>query len=235
MLKAHKLNVAYGILQVLWDVSFNVEKGEIVALIGPNGAGKTTTLLTLAGINTPISGEIYFNNSRITTLSPYERVELGLTLVPEGRKIFPYLTVYENLLSGAYSRRARKKIKDSIEFVTNLFPVLKERKNQLAYTLSGGEQQMLAIGRALMSCPSLLMLDEPSWGLAPTIIETIMTTIKKLREEGITILIVEQNVMDALEISDRAYVLETGRIVLEGYGKDLVNNDYIRRVYLGIA
>lgn len=235
MLKANKLNVGYGILQVLWDVSFNIEKEEIVALIGPNGAGKTTTLLTLAGINNPISGEIYFNNSRINTLSPYERVELGLTLVPEGRRIFPYLTVYENLLSGAYSKRARKKIEDSFDFVTSLFPILKERKNQLAYTLSGGEQQMLAIARALMSRPSLLMLDEPSWGLAPTVIETIMATVKKLREEGITILIVEQNVMDALEVSDRVYVLETGKIILEGKGRDLVNNDYIRRVYLGIT
>lgn len=234
MLEVKNINVFYGLTQTLWNVSLRVNKGEIISIIGSNGAGKTTTLLTISGILRPKSGEIYFDGTKINTLESFKIVDLGIAQVPEGRRLFPYMTVLENLLIGAYTPRARKKIDDSLEFIFNLFPWFKERRNQLANTLSGGEQQMLAIGRGLMSAPSLLMLDEPSLGLAPYLVDAIFDVIKRIREEGITILLVEQNVRESLEISDRAYVLETGRIVLEGEGKELLRDKRIRKAYLGI-
>jgi len=234
MLQVKSINVFYGSMQALWNVSIEVKKGEIVAIIGSNGAGKTTTLMTISGILRPKPGEIYFNGTRIDSLEPFQIVDLGISHVPEGRRVFPYMTVLENLLIGAYTPRAKKRIKDSLEFVFNLFPRLKERKKQLANTLSGGEQQMLAIGRGLMASPSLLMLDEPSLGLAPNLVDAIFDVIEQIRKEGVTILLVEQNVREALEIADRAYVLETGKIVMEGKAKELLEDERIKKAYLGI-
>ncbi len=234
MLRVNNLNVFYGHLHVLWDVSLEVEKGEIVAVIGPNGAGKTTLLRSISRIIPIKSGEITFNGVRIDTLPPHKVVELGIVQVPEGRHLFPYLTVMQNLILGTYPKRARKNIEDTLEWVYSLFPILKERKNQVARTLSGGEQQMLAIARALMSKPELLMLDEPSQGLAPKIVLDVFNAIKKINEEGITILLVEQNVHYALKISNRAYVLENGRIVLKGNSEELLSNEYVKKAYLGI-
>jgi len=235
MLEVRRIGVSYGPFKVLWDVSIRVDEKEIVALIGPNGAGKTTTLITIAGLKHPDSGEILYNEERIDHLESSERVERGIALVPEGKRLFPYMSVRENLILGAYTKRARKKMKDRLEYVFTIFPRLKERKDQLALTLSGGEQQMLAIGRALMSIPHLLMLDEPSQGLAPTLVDIIFKVIEHIREEEkVSILLVEQHVAEALEISDRAYVLETGRIVLHGASRELLQDERIVRTYLGL-
>jgi branched-chain amino acid transport system ATP-binding protein len=235
MLEVRRIGVSYGPFKVLWDVSIRVDEKEIVALIGPNGAGKTTTLITIAGLKHPDSGEILYNEERIDHLESSERVERGIALVPEGKRLFPYMTVRENLILGAYTKHARKKMKDRLEYVFTIFPRLKERKDQLALTLSGGEQQMLAIGRALMSIPHLLMLDEPSQGLAPTLVDIIFKVIEHIREEEkVSILLVEQHVTEALEISDRAYVLETGRIVLHGASRELLQDERIVRTYLGL-
>ncbi|MEM1583025.1 MAG: ABC transporter ATP-binding protein [Candidatus Bathyarchaeia archaeon] len=235
MLDVRKLNVSYGSIRVLWDVSLKVSNGEIVSIIGSNGAGKSTILKTIMGLLNPTSGEIEFNGSKLYREPPNKRVELGLAYVPEGRMIFRTLSVFENLELGAYTKRAREKFYDTIEWVYQLFPRLKERANQIAGSLSGGEQQMLAIGRALMSRPKLLMLDEPSLGLAPTIIKTLFKVIKNLNNEGLTILLVEQNVYYSLNVSHRAYVLEKGKVVLQGLSHELLNNSLIKESYIGIS
>lgn len=233
MLTVRNLSVSYGSIRVLWDVSLNVSKGEIVSLIGSNGAGKSTTLKTIAGLLNPISGEIEFEGIKINRQPPNKRVELGIAYAPEGRKIFSTLTTLENLELGAYTKRAREKFHDTIEWVYQLFPVLKERANQIAGSLSGGEQQMLAIGRALMSRPKLLMLDEPSLGLAPTVVKTLVKVIENLNKEGVTILLVEQNVHYSLRVSHRAYVIEKGNIIMHGPSHELLMNPSIKESYLG--
>jgi len=234
MLALNGINVYYGVLHALQDISINVNEGELVVVIGPNGAGKTTLLNTIAGLLRLKRGEIKFDGKRIDDLSPYKRVEEGLVLVPEGRGNFSRLTVIENLELSAYTKRAREKRDETLEEVFKLFPILKERKHQRAGTLSGGEQQMLAIGRGLMARPRLLMLDEPSLGLAPKIVLQIFSTLRHLKEEGITILLIEQNAHRALELADRAYLLETGRIAMEGRGEELLQDARLRKLYLGI-
>ncbi len=234
LLELQKINAGYGDLQVLWDVDLSVDKGEIVSLLGSNGAGKTTTLRVVSGLLKPFSGKVMFNGRDITKLPSNKRVEMGLALVPEGRQLFPEMTVLDNLEMGAYTKRARDKFHDTLEWVFTLFPKLKERRTQLAGTMSGGEQQMLAIARGLMSRPEVLMMDEPSMGLAPKLVLEIFGTVKKLREEGVTILLVEQNAKAALDVSDRAYILETGKIVLHGPAQELLGMDEVRKAYLGI-
>lgn len=234
MLKVDGINVFYGDVQVLWEVSFEVDEGEIMVIVGSNGAGKTTTLKTTSGLLHPASGTIRFLGEKIDRVSPHRVVEMGIAHIPEGRRLFPYMTTLENLEMGAYTSRARGKRKENLEWVFELFPILRERKDQLAGTLSGGEQQMLAIGRGLMSGPRLLMLDEPSLGLAPMLVLEVFETVKRINEQGVTIILVEQNVHHALELADRAYVLENGRITLEGTGKELLENDYVKEAYLGL-
>ncbi len=234
MLDLDRINAHYGGAQVLYDVSLRVEEGELVALVGSNGAGKTTTLKTISGLLRPSSGNIYFLKERISNLPPNIIAEKGISLVPEGRRLFPFLTIQENLEIGAYKREARKKVRDNIEWVYQLFPILKERRSQLAYTLSGGEQQMLAIGRALMSKPKLLLLDEPSLGLGPIVYNKIFNVLKEINGQGVTILLVEQNVQISLKLAKRAYVMENGRIILEGEGEKLLMDENLKRSYLGI-
>jgi branched-chain amino acid transport system ATP-binding protein len=234
MLELNGLSVFYERVQVLWDVSFSVHEGEVVTLLGSNGAGKSTTVKTIQGLLRPGAGNIRFMNRSITGLPPYRIVEAGIALVPEGREIFPKMTALENLMLGSYVPRARDSVNARLEWIFQLFPQLAERKKQLAGTMSGGEQQMLAIARALMSKPKLLMLDEPSLGLAPVIVLQVFEIVQKLKDEGVTVLLVEQNVHHALEISDRAYILEKGRVILEGQGSDLLNNHYVREAYLGM-
>jgi branched-chain amino acid transport system ATP-binding protein len=234
MLEVNGINVFYGDIQALWDVSFEVEEGELVVIVGSNGAGKTTTLKTISGLMHPDGGSIRFLGQRIDQASPHRIVEMGIAHIPEGRGLFPYMTVLENLEMGAYTRRARAKKDKSLEWVYGLFPILAERRGQLAGTLSGGEQQMLAIGRGLMSRPRLLMLDEPSLGLAPMLVLDVFETVKQINEQGVTVMLVEQNVRHALELADRAYVLENGRTTLQGTGKELLENDYVKEAYLGM-
>jgi len=234
LLEVKDLDVAYGKIQVLWGVSFKVYKGEVVALVGSNGAGKTTTLKTIMGLIKPIKGAVLFEGRRIDGLPTHSIVKMGVTLVPEGRQLFPELSVYDHLIAGAYLLKDKDVIRERLEFVYDLFPVLKERRSQKAGTLSGGEQQMLAIGRALMSMPKLMMFDEPSLGLAPKLVDAILDTIARLRYEGITILLVEQNVRAALEISDRGYVIENGRIILEGRSSELLESERVKKAYLAI-
>lgn len=234
MLEVKDINVFYGDLQVIWGVSFNVNKGEIVCLIGANGAGKSTILKTISGLLRPNPGEIVFDGHRIHLVKPFRLVELGIVHVPEGRRLFTEMTVEENLDMGSLKGQSRLKREESKEMVFELFPRLKERRHQIAGTLSGGEQQMLAIGRGLMARPRLMMFDEPSLGLAPILVKEIFNVIKKIREEGTTVLIVEQNVKQTLSISDRAYVLENGRIVLEGTGQDMLGNEHVKTAYLGV-
>jgi branched-chain amino acid transport system ATP-binding protein len=234
MLEVHNLCSCYGRVQVLWDVSLTVNEGEIVALVGANGAGKTTLLNTISGFLPPSSGEIVFMGNRIDGRPPHQIVELGISYVPQGGRLFPDMTVRENLELGAYSPRAWKKRGESLDRVYGLFPRLKERENQLARTLSGGEQQMLAMARGLMACPKLCIFDEMSYGLAPRVVSEVFRLIKGLRDQGITVLLIEQNVRQALEIADRAYVLESGRVVLEGAGEELLGSDYVRQAYLGL-
>jgi branched-chain amino acid transport system ATP-binding protein len=234
MLKVDNIHVYYGEAEALRGVSLNVERGEMIAIVGANGAGKTTTLRTIAGLIKPRKGVIELDGERIDKLPPYEIVKRGVALVPEGRGIFPEMTVWENLLLGAYTRKDRNEIMDNLKRVYELFPKLEERKKQLAGTLSGGEQQMLAIGRALMLNPKILMLDEPSLGLAPTLVQKIFEVLQLIHKQGTTILLVEQNVHWALNASDRAYVLENGRIVLEGNSRELLNSKYVKQAYLGI-
>lgn len=233
MLKLNGINVFYGTIHALHDISFEVNEGEIVSLIGANGAGKTTTLHSISGILQPKSGEISFMGKPITGVSANAIVEKGLCQVPEGRRIFANLTVLENLEMGAYTRKDKAKIKDDYEIVYSRFPRLKERVKQIAGTLSGGEQQMLAMGRALMSKPKLLLLDEPSMGLAPLLVKEIFSIIKDINKTGTTVLLVEQNANMALSISNRAYVLETGYIVTSGDAKTLASSEEVRKAYLG--
>ncbi len=235
MLVVEKLSTGYGEAQVLFSVSLSVEKDSITTLLGSNGAGKTTTLKAITGLLPAWEGRIVFNGKDITTTPAHKRVWLGMALVPEGRRLWPQLTVEENLLLAARATpRAREKMEENLEIVYQLFPRLRERKKQLAGTLSGGEQQMLAIARALMTAPSLLLLDEPSLGLAPKLVIDVLETIKRLRDEyGLTVLLVEQNVHMALRIADYGYVLENGRIVVEGVPEKLLESDALRRAYLG--
>jgi branched-chain amino acid transport system ATP-binding protein len=230
----NEINVSISGFEILTDISFEVNANEIVAIIGPNGAGKSTLLKTIMGIYEPLSGSIEFKGNDITHLPPYKIVELGIALIPEGRRLFPSLSVLQNLKLGAYTRRARKKQKETLEFVFNLFPILEKRKNQLAGTLSGGEQQMLAIARGLMSAPELLLIDECSLGLSPKVTFEVFQVIEKLRNEEITILIVDQNARYVLEIADRGYVLESGRVFLEDEAKSLMENEHVKKSYLGL-
>lgn len=235
MLNVNEINVFYGHFQALWNVSLRVEKGETIALIGSNGAGKTTTLKTILGLLRPEPGSIEFEGVRLDALPPHSIVERGIAYAPQGRGLFPYMSTLDNLRMGAYTRGARKRVHENMEYVFSIFPILEERKKQLAGTLSGGEQQMLNIGRALMSGPKLLLLDEPSEGLAPKIVLQLFDVISRLKKkEGVTILIVEQNVHKALEISDRAYVAEAGKIVLSGEAHELMRNELVQKTYLGI-
>jgi len=238
MFEVQGLNAGYGQVQVLWDVSLRVEQGEIVSVLGPNGAGKSTLLRTALGMLRPMgtdkANSITYRNQRIDGLKPEQIVRLGIALITEERHLFPDMTVLDNLKMGSYIRRAKEKRAESLGLIFNLFPRLEERKNQMAKTLSGGERQMLAIGRALMSKPDLLMIDEPSIGLQPLLIAKIFDTIKEIREKGVTILMVEQNVYFTLEISHRAYVLENGKIVMEGTGKALLDNSHIKKAYLAM-
>jgi len=231
MLKIDDLKVNYGGIEAVKGISFEVPEKEIVTLIGANGAGKSTILRTIAGLVKPASGRIFFKNQEITALPSNQIVSLGITLVPEGRRVFPDLTVLENLKIGAYLRK--DKLDDDLRWVFDLFPRLKERTWQAAGTLSGGEQQMLVVGRALMSRPQLMMMDEPSLGLAPLIVKGIFEIIKEINKQGVTILLIEQNANMALHTADTAYVLETGRLVMNGSGKELLNNEVIKKAYLG--
>ena len=233
MLTVENLNVYYGMIHALKNVSFHVEEGEIVALIGANGAGKTTTLQTVSGMLQAKSGSVHFENQDITKMPSHRIVQLGISHVPEGRRMFANLTVYENLRMGAYTRKDKKEIEESLARVYERFPRLKERTRQLAGTLSGGEQQMLAMGRALMSNPRLLLLDEPSMGLSPLLVSEIFDIIESISNQGVTILLVEQNAKKALSIADRGYVLETGNIVMEDSAQALLNNEDIKKAYLG--
>jgi branched-chain amino acid transport system ATP-binding protein len=234
VLKIRSLDVAYGGLKALCDVSLDVEEGQLVAVVGPNGAGKTTLFKTISGVVTPIAGEIAYKGRSLLTVAPDERAKLGIAHVPEGRQVFASMTVMENLEMGAYARRGRVRWADLMPSIMEIFPILAERRGQLAGTLSGGEQQMLAIGRGLAAAPDLLMLDEPSMGLAPTIIEAIFNRIEYIRRtQGLTILLVEQRVAEALELCDRGYVLETGRTILQGSHDVLMSSAEVRRAYLG--
>ncbi|MBP3350991.1 MAG: ABC transporter ATP-binding protein [Lachnospiraceae bacterium] len=233
MLEVKDLQVYYGMIQALKGVSFEVNQGEVIALIGANGAGKTTTLHTLTGLLPAKHGSIMFEGKDITKMPAHKIVEMGIAHVPEGRRVFSQLSVYENLKMGAYTRKDKKEIAENLENVYKRFPRLEERKNQRAGTLSGGEQQMLAMGRALMSNPKMIVMDEPSMGLSPIFVNEIFDIIEKVSAGGTTVLLVEQNAKKALSIADRAYVLETGKIVLSGDAKILMNDDSIKKAYLG--
>jgi branched-chain amino acid transport system ATP-binding protein len=234
MLEVNHIRVCYDQVPAIHDVSFRIEEGEIVSIIGANGAGKSTLLRTISGLLHPDPGQIEFLDERIDQLSAHRMVELGISHVPEGRRIFQYMTVQRNLRLGAYTQKAEEIREETLKQVFEIFPILRERLDQKAGTLSGGEQQMLAIARGLMSRPKLLMLDEPSLGLMPTLVTQVFDTIKRINAEGTTILLVEQNVREALELADRAYVLQTGNIVLEGTGEELLESDLVRKAYLGI-
>lgn len=233
LLEVKDLQVFYGVIQALKGISFSVKKGEIVTLIGANGAGKTTTMQSIMGLIPARSGEISYNGQLINKVPTHKIVHLGMTQVPEGRRVFQELTVYENLMMGAYTKRNKDKIKKDLTWIYDLFPRLKERRKQIAGTLSGGEQQMLAMGRALMSRPELLMLDEPSMGLSPLLVDQVFSIIKEIHKEGTTILLVEQNAGKSLAISDRGYVLENGAIAYSGTGKELMESDEVKKAYLG--
>ena len=234
MLEVSNLDIFYGRIQVLWDVSLHIDEAEIVALIGANGAGKTTLLNTISGLLQPASGSIEFLGNRIDGLQSHAIVELGMSHIPEGRKLFPDMSVCENLEMGAYTKRVWKYKQETLEEIYQLFPILKTRRRQLAGTLSGGEQQMVAIGRGLMSRPRLCIIDEPSSGLAPLVVDEIFRIIHRLREQGIAIFLIEQNVQQTLEIAKRAYVLENGRVILAGESVKLLQEERIRKAYLGL-
>ena len=235
MLDLVKVDVTYGKSAALRDVTIEIAENEVVALLGANGAGKSTTLRTVSGLKTPDSGEILFLGENIKGLPPNKIVRKGISHCPEGRRIFPDLSVYENLvMMGAYLRSDKSDIKESLEYVYGLFPVLKEKRKQKGGTLSGGEQQMLAIGRAIMSKPGLLLLDEPTLGLSPSAVQDLARSIREIHKAGVTVLLVEQNAGMALNVSDRAYILEVGRIILSGNSKDLIQHDQVRKAYLGM-
>ena len=234
MLEIEELDVAYDDLQALWGVALRIESGEIVALIGPNGAGKSTLLRSIAGLVRPRRGQVRFQGQPITRTRPHDLVGRGIALVPEGRRLFARMSVLENLELGAFNPGARARRHETLAWVYQIFPILRERRHQLAGSLSGGEQQMLAVGRSLMARPRLLLLDEPSWGLAPRVVEQILQIIAEINRRGVTILMVEQNVPAALGLAGRAYILETGRIVAEGSGAELLGQDHVRRSYLGL-
>jgi len=234
MLKVNGIDVFYGDLQVLWDISFEVKEKEILVLVGANGAGKSTTIRTISSLLTPRKGSIEFNGTRLDRSPPHRVIEHGIVHVPEGRRLFPQMSVEENLIMGTLHGEAKTKRFNTMERVYQLFPRLRERKKQLAGTLSGGEQQMLAVGRGLMSLPKLMMFDEPSLGLAPILVQDIFRIIRKINEEGVTVLLVEQNVRQTLAMCHRAYVLENGRVVLEGTGQALMANQHVKEAYLGI-
>lgn len=233
MLEVRNLNVYFGVIQAIKDISFDVDKGEVVALIGANGAGKTTTLHTITGLIAPKSGSITLNGKDLTKVPAHKIVGMGMAHVPEGRRVFASLSVFDNLKMGAYTRSDKNEINNSLEMVFDYFPRLKERRNQVAGTLSGGEQQMLAMGRALMSKPSIILMDEPSMGLSPLYVGEIFEIIKKIKKEGATVLLVEQNANMALSVANRAYVLETGKIIMDGAASDLLNDERVRKAYLG--
>lgn len=234
MLKVEHIDVSYGDLQVLWDISFEVPNGLIVALLGANGAGKSTTLKTISSLLKPNRGSVTFDGHRLDMIPPHRIIEHGVAHVPEGRRVFPEMSVEENLIMGALTPDAKAKRADTIQWIYKLFPRLRERRTQGAGTLSGGEQQMLAIGRGLMSHPKLVMFDEPSLGLAPTLVQEIFRIVEMVNKEGVTVLLVEQNVRHSLEICHQAFVLENGRITLSGTGKEFLDNDHVRAAYLGI-
>jgi branched-chain amino acid transport system ATP-binding protein len=234
MLTVKNLRVQYGAFAALQDISLSITEGQVVSIVGANGAGKTTLINTISGLLRPVSGEITFEDKDLLHLEGHAIASMGIAQVPEGRKLFTDMTVYENLLMGSYSRQAKPKREESLGMVFELFPILKSRSNQFARTLSGGEQQMLAVGRAVMMSPRLMMFDEPSLGLAPMIVQNIFEVILQLKAAGMTIMLVEQNVRQSLQISDYAYVLETGRVVLNGTGREVLENDHTRKAYLGI-
>ncbi len=234
MLSVEKIQLRYNKIPVIHDVSIRVEKGEIVTLIGGNGNGKSTVLKGISGILPPSEGKIVFEGKDITKTEAFDIVSLGISLVPEGRRLFPTLSVYKNLLLGAYLTNDGREIEKRMDYVYSIFPALKERKDQRAGTLSGGEQQMVAIGRGLMSKPKLLLLDEPSWGIAPKLVDRVFEVIREIRNDGVTIILVEQDVQEALEACDRAYVIQTGRVVMEGTGRDVLNSELIQKAFLGL-
>jgi ABC-type branched-subunit amino acid transport system ATPase component len=234
LLELKNLDVGYGFLQILWDVSLQVKEGEFVALIGPNGAGKTTTMRTIAGLLTPMGGDVWFRGTRMNTVPAHKTTEMGISYISESLNLFVNMTVRENLLTGAYLVRDRDKQMETLDFVYRLFPRLKNRESQLAGTMSGGERKMLAIARGMMSNPNLLLVDEPSLGLAPHLVSAVFHALQRLQETGVTILLVEQRVTDTLKFTDRAYVLEHGRIVMEGRSRELLTNKHVKSAYLGI-
>jgi branched-chain amino acid transport system ATP-binding protein len=234
MLKVDNIDVFYGDVQALWDVSFEVEEGEIVALLGSNGAGKTTSLNSISGLLRPEKGNIEFLEQELTELPAHKTASLGIAHVPEGRRLFPEMTVEDNLLMGSLMPEAKARRKESMERVFNIFPILRERRQQAAGTLSGGESQMLAIARGLMACPKLIMMDEPSLGLAPFLVDEVFRVIEQINREGVTVLVVEQNVAHALKSCTRAYIMETGRIALQGTGEKLLQDEHVKDAYLGV-
>ena len=234
LLKINNIDVFHGTFQALWDISLEVRRGEMLALIGANTAGKTTLLDAISGILAQAKGTIEFEGTNIGGLDPYQVVGLGITQVPEGRRLFPEMTVLDNLIIGSYSSAARQRRKDNLERVYDLFPRLQERKNQIAKTLSGGEQQMVAIGRGLMADPKLMLIDEMSLGLAPKVVDEMFRALEKIKERGITILFVEQNVVKTLQEADRAYILETGKVALSGTAGELRENDAVKKAYFGV-
>ena len=233
MLSVNNLQVHYGMIQAIKDVSFEVNEGEVIALIGANGAGKTTILHTVSGLLQPTKGSIIFGGQDISKIPAHKIVSLGMAHVPEGRRVFAQLTVLENLKLGAYTRKDKNEMEETLKMIYKRFPRLEERKNQIAGTLSGGEQQMLAMGRALMSHPKIILMDEPSMGLSPIFVEEVFKIIRDISAEGVTVLLVEQNAKKALNIADRAYVLETGNIILQGDAKKLMNDESVKKAYLG--
>lgn len=233
MLSVNNLQVHYGMIQAIKDVSFEVNEGEVIALIGANGAGKTTILHTVSGLLQPTKGSVIFEGQDITKIPAHKIVSLGMAHVPEGRRVFAQLTVLENLKLGAYTRKDKNEMEETLKMIYKRFPRLEERKNQIAGTLSGGEQQMLAMGRALMSHPKIILMDEPSMGLSPIFVEEVFKIIRDISAEGVTVLLVEQNAKKALNIADRAYVLETGNIILQGDAKKLMNDESVKKAYLG--
>ena len=234
MLELKDVNAGYGTFQALFDISLEVNAGEAVAVIGPNGAGKTTLMRVISGMTAPFSGDLKMEEQSLTTIPPHQIVELGIAHVPENRRLFPGMTVEDNLKLGAFAKKARGDSKKSLDFVYELFPRMKERRNQLAGTMSGGEQQMCAIGRAIMSGPKLLLMDEPSAGLAPVVVQQVFGLVRRIREEGYTVLIVEQNVQQVLKVVDRAYLLEAGQLIDSGKSSDLLESETVRKAYMGL-